>query len=62
MNELELRIHKEIAEKGDIPFSHFMGLALYEANLGYYETQREVGREGDFYTNVSVGSLSQCVV
>ena len=57
MNELELRIHREIAEKGDIPFSRFMGLALYETDLGYYETQREVGREGDFYTNVSVGSL-----
>ena len=57
MNELESRIHREIAKKGDIPFSRFMGLALYETDLGYYETQREVGREGDFYTNVSVGSL-----
>lgn len=57
MNELEQRIHAEIAEKGPIPFSRFMERALYEPDLGYYETQREVGRSGDFYTSVSVGSL-----
>ena len=57
MNELEQRIHKEIAEKGDIPFSRFMGMALYEPGLGYYEKQREVGRRGDFYTSVSVGPV-----
>ena len=57
MNELEQRIHAEIAEKGGIPFSRFMERALYEPGLGYYETQREVGRSGDFYTSVSVGSL-----
>ena len=57
MNELEQRIHNEIAEKGDIPFSRFMGMALYEPGLGYYEKQREVGRRGDFYTSVSVGPV-----
>jgi len=57
MNELEQRIHNEIAKKGGIPFSRFMEMALYEPGLGYYETHREVGRGGDFYTNVSVGSL-----
>ena len=57
MNELEQRIHAEIAEKGGIPFSRFMEMALYEPGLGYYETHREIGRKGDFYTNVSVGSL-----
>ena len=57
MNELEQRIHTEIAKKGPIPFSRFMERALYEPDLGYYETQREVGRSGDFYTSVSVGSL-----
>ena len=30
MNELEQRIHAEIAEKGGIPFSRFMERALYE--------------------------------
>lgn len=57
MNELEQRIHKEIAEKGGIPFSRFMELALYEPGLGYYETQKEVGRGGDFFTSVSVGRV-----
>lgn len=57
MNELEQRIHAEITENGAIPFSRFMERALYEPDLGYYETQREVGRSGDFYTSVSVGSL-----
>jgi SAM-dependent MidA family methyltransferase len=57
MNELEQRIHAEIAEKGGIPFSRFMEMALYEPGLGYYETHRDVGRGGDFYTSVSVGSV-----
>ena len=57
MNELEHRIHTEIAEKGGIPFSRFMELALYEPGLGYYETHREIGRKGDFYTSVNVGSV-----
>ena len=34
-----------------------MERALYEPVLGYYETQREVGKEGDFFTSVSVGTL-----
>jgi SAM-dependent MidA family methyltransferase len=29
--------------KGPIPFSRFMERALYEPDLGYYETQQEVG-------------------
>ncbi len=57
MNELEQRIHNEIAEKGGIPFSRFMELALYEPGLGYYEKKREVGQRGDFFTSVSVGSV-----
>ena len=57
MNELEQRIHNGIAEKGGIPFSRFMELALYEPGLGYYEKKREVGQRGDFFTSVSVGSV-----
>ena len=57
MNELEQRIHEEIATNGVISFSRFMDRALYESGLGYYEQQRNVGREGDFYTSVSVGSV-----
>lgn len=52
-------IHREIAARGGaIPFNRFMELALYCPNLGYYETKKDtVGRRGDFYTSVSVGSL-----
>ena len=57
MNELEQRIHTEIAANNGISFSRFMAMALYEPGLGYYETQREVGRGGDFFTSVSVGQL-----
>jgi SAM-dependent MidA family methyltransferase len=47
-----------VARSGAMPFARFMELALYCPNLGYYETKRDtVGRRGDFYTSVSVGSL-----
>ena len=35
-----------------------MQLALYCPNSGYYEqTERRIGRTGDFFTSVSVGPL-----
>lgn len=35
-----------------------MAMALYEPSLGYYAREtRQVGREGDFFTSVSVGPL-----
>ncbi len=41
-----------------IPFRRFMELALYHPEHGYYSSGRaRVGRTGDFYTNVSIGSL-----
>lgn len=41
-----------------IPFRRFMELALYHPLHGYYTSGRaHVGRKGDFFTNVSVGSL-----
>jgi SAM-dependent MidA family methyltransferase len=57
MNELTQLIHKEIRRNGVISFEQFMERALYEPGLGYYETQREVGKKGDFFTSVSVGTL-----
>ena len=57
MNELTQLIHREIQGNGVISFEQFMELALYEPGLGYYETQHEVGKEGDFFTSVSVGTL-----
>ncbi|MEO5802389.1 MAG: SAM-dependent methyltransferase [Verrucomicrobiota bacterium] len=34
-----------------------MKVALYSPGEGYYEQQRQIGRGGDFFTSVSVGSL-----
>jgi SAM-dependent MidA family methyltransferase len=46
------------AGSGAMPFVRFMELALYCPNLGYYEAKKDtVGRQGDFYTSVSVGNL-----
>lgn len=47
--------------EGSVPFSAWMDLALYHPEWGYYSRRdggpgfREVGREGDFFTSVSVG-------
>ncbi len=43
---------------GRSPFARFMELALYHPEHGYYASGRaSIGRRGDFFTNVSVGSL-----
>lgn len=39
-------------------FAEFMAAALYHPEFGYYAREgRQVGREGDFFTSVSVGPL-----
>jgi SAM-dependent MidA family methyltransferase len=58
MSALVEKIKAEIAVQGAIPFAHFMDLALYCPEYGFYERESvTVGRSGDFYTSVSVGSL-----
>ena len=58
MNALAEIIRSEAARAGAIPFACFMELALYHPIHGYYErTAPTVGRQGDFFTSVSVGSL-----
>lgn len=55
---LERIIQEEIASSGPITFRRYMELALYHPEHGYYTSGRaQVGRGGDFFTNVSVGSL-----
>src|SRR5579863_6417515 len=51
-------IQEEIRKSGAISFAHFMELALYCPETGYYEAKKDiVGQRGDFITSVSVGSL-----
>jgi len=55
---LRKRIAYEIARSGPIPFSRYMELCLYEAELGYYSRAREqFGKAGDFYTSSDVHAV-----
>ena len=53
------RILSEAIEASNgVTLADFMELCLYSPGVGYYErTLRQVGKEGDFYTSVSVGSV-----
>ena len=60
MTELEAIIRGEILQMGSIRFDRFMDLALNHPLYGYYTRRQErprTGREGDFFTSVSVGPL-----
>lgn len=58
MTELAKKIAAEIQRRGAISFARFMELALYCPVYGYYEKEEDnIGRGGDFFTSVSVGSL-----
>ncbi len=47
-----------IKERGPMPFDQFMAAALYEPHHGYYaKNTTQVGKDGDFFTSVSVGPL-----
>jgi len=51
-------IRSEIIKSGPIFFSRFMEQALYHPEHGYYSSDRAtIGRQGDYFTNVSVGPL-----
>jgi len=57
-NPLHCLIREKIARGGPMPFRDFMELALYHREHGYYSSGRAaIGRKGDFFTSVSVGSL-----
>jgi SAM-dependent MidA family methyltransferase len=56
--ELVQFIRSEIEKRGPQPFAWFMEQALYHPEHGYYSSDRaEIGRRGDYFTNVSVGPL-----
>jgi len=51
-------IRDEIRDRGEIPFSRFMEMALYQPGLGYYSAGlHKLGAEGDFVTSPELGSL-----
>ena len=51
-------IEQEIREHGPIPFSRYMELCLYHAELGYYSRNAEqFGKAGDFYTSSDVHAV-----
>jgi SAM-dependent MidA family methyltransferase len=51
-------IRETIRRRGPVTFDWFMDQALYHPEFGYYSSGRcEIGRRGDYFTNVSVGSL-----
>jgi SAM-dependent MidA family methyltransferase len=56
MSDLRNEINEVIRQAGSISFAHFMELCLYSPGNGYYEQVPEIGKAGDFYTSVSVGS------
>jgi SAM-dependent MidA family methyltransferase len=48
----------EIAAAGPLRFDRYMARALFDPHHGYYASGRaQIGRGGDFYTNVSVGRM-----
>lgn len=52
------RLHTEIAARGPLSFPEFLEIVLYDTECGYYAgSTGQVGRDGDFYTSVSVGPL-----
>lgn len=58
--ELIQRIKQEMLQFPDnlMSFSMFMSRCLYEPDYGYYRTFKpKVGRQGDFYTSVQVGTV-----
>jgi SAM-dependent MidA family methyltransferase len=55
---LTAHLASRIQKEGPLSFASFMREALYHPTHGYYAVpDRRIGRSGDFYTSISVGSL-----
>ena len=58
MKALRQKIEAEIRGGGPIPFSRYMGLCLYDPELGYYSRNAaQFGKAGDFYTSSDVHAV-----
>ncbi len=56
--ELVELIRSKIQAAGPVSFAWFMEQALYHPEHGYYSSGRaQLGRRGDYFTNVSVGAI-----
>ncbi|GAV19106.1 hypothetical protein MMIC_P0035 [Mariprofundus micogutta] len=56
LNLLEQKLRNHIIEAGGfLPFDRFMQAALYEPELGYYESKTIFGEKGDFITAPELG-------
>jgi SAM-dependent MidA family methyltransferase len=56
--DLAAFIRDTIRRDGPVRFDWFMEQALYHPQFGYYSSGRaQIGRKGDYFTNVSVGPL-----
>jgi len=56
--DLAAFIRETIRRDGPMRFDRFMEQALYHPQFGYYSSGRaQIGRKGDYFTNVSVGPL-----
>lgn len=58
---LEL-VRSAIAERGPLPWSEVLDVALYDPAAGFYATDGRAGRRGDFLTSPEVGPLFGAVV
>jgi SAM-dependent MidA family methyltransferase len=55
VTELEKKLIARIISEGVMSFRDFMQAALYDAELGYYNTERlKIGAAGDYYTSSNV--------
>lgn len=55
---LKAFLHTKIQSANKIPFSNYMQECLYNPEGGYYSQKvKKVGKEGDFFTSVSVGKV-----
>lgn len=53
--ELERKLIERVSRDGSITFCDFMQAALYDPELGYYNTERlKIGATGDYYTSSNV--------
>lgn len=56
--EEELRMEMKRSPYQSISFQQFMAMCLYHSEVGYYANHRtKLGKDGDFYTSASIGSI-----